>query len=740
MIEALINPNDPIKEQNEKLIKIVESLMTRVESETDASGAAYAQFQRAAVLEDEVRARTKELEQALDLLNESNSRLASANAETEKARSNLTSAIESIQEGFALFDPLGRLVMSNSRFGMHMPDIHEHLVPGLLFDDYVKMVSESTFLSLPEDISSASWAAQRMQRHQSNHVMFNVQMIWDRWVQVSEHRTLDGGTVVLQTDVSDIMRIERQERERMLDDQARLIRATLEHLDQGVCIFDKQGRMVGWNQRLVDLLPLPISLMRMGARFETLMFQLKDRVEFSDGMNADQLLGWVNSETSRAPIRFEATHGQNITLDAFAQEMPDQGFVISFTDVSLERDAVKAFQIANETLEQRVLDRTLELEDALSDAERANASKTRFVAAASHDLLQPLSAAKLYFASIENSSVSDETKEIIVKATRALGSVEGILEALLDISKLDSGRIALDIRPVSLRELLKQLEEELAPLAEQKGLSLKVIPTSLTVISDNTFLRRIIQNLIVNAIRYTESGKVLVGVRKQGSSASIQVWDTGPGIPEDKQEVIFREFQRLNANASAAEGMGLGLAIVERACAILKHPLRVKSKVGSGTVFIVDTPITEPAKSNNASLYPFANMTEIPSLGNLVVLLIENDLSLQNALTITLEGWGVDVLTATTSTQASALLAEIEFCPDVILADYQLDDSEFGTDAIFNIRQLHGNVPGAILTANRSTEISLYCEENEILLLHKPFDPDVLRHFLGNLSGRHKSR
>ena len=236
MIEALINPNDPLEEQNEKLIKIIESLMTRVERETDASGAAYAQFQRAAVLEDEVRARTKELEQALDLLNESNSRLASANAETEKARSNLTSAIESIQEGFALFDPSGRLVMCNSRFGMHMPDIHEYLVPGLLFNDYVRMVSNSTFLNLPDDVDASDWAAQRMQRHESSHVMFNVQMIWDRWVQVSEHRTFDGGTVVLQTDVSDIMRIERQERERMLDDQARLIRATLEHLDQG-CAF-----------------------------------------------------------------------------------------------------------------------------------------------------------------------------------------------------------------------------------------------------------------------------------------------------------------------------------------------------------------------------------------------------------------------------------------------------------------------------------------------------------------------
>ena len=162
----------------------------------------------------------------------------------------------------------------------------------------------------------------------------------------------------------------------------------------------------------------------------------------------------------------------------------------------------------------------------------------------------------------------------------------------------------MDVRPVSLRKLLKQLGEELAPLAKQKGLSLRIIPADLTVISDNTYLRRILQNLIVNAIRYTDTGKVLVGVRKNGGSASIQVWDTGPGIPEDKQEVIFGEFQRLNASASAAEGMGLGLAIVERACAILKHPLRVQSRVGLGTAFILDAPITEPDQTNSTSLFP----------------------------------------------------------------------------------------------------------------------------------------
>ncbi len=737
MNNSLINPLDSVEVQNKKLSKIVFALMNRVEQATDASGAAYAQFQRAAVLEQDVQNRTKELEHALDLLNESNAQLAQANSETEAARSNLANAIEAIQEGFALFDANDRLVLCNSRFGMHMPDIHDHLLPGLLFDNYVRMVSESSFLSLPPNETPAQWAERRLKRHQETHVIFNVRIIWNRWVQVSEHHTPDGGTVILQTDVSDIMRLQRQERERMLDDQAKLIRATLEHLIQGVCIFDNQARIVGWNHRIAELLPISLSSIRVGTPFETILAKLEGKIKFVAEMTPNAIQDWGRQKSGRVPIRFEIEHGPQTILDVFAQEMPDGGFVISFTDITSETKAIRAIKTANETLEQRVLERTLELEDALAVAERANASKSRFVAAASHDLLQPLSAAKLYIASLDNASSDERARDIIGKAGRALNSVENILEALLDISKLDSGRASFNIGAVSLGVILDQLRDEFSPVAAQKKLDLRFVKTNAVVQSDATYLRRILQNLIGNALRYTDAGKVLVGVRQNKSSVRVEVWDTGPGIPDDKQNIIFGEFQRLNASASAAEGMGLGLAIVERACSLLNHPLRVESKVGVGTGFLVEIPRTVRSVQhpNQKQVYNFQTIEP-----NLVALLIENDVELQGALTITMEQWGIDVLPVLSGSEAISLLYEIDIVPDVILADYQLDLGETGTDAIRQLWSIYGRIPAALITANRTQQVMQDCQKSGIELMYKPISSENLRDYIGRVSSQAKLR
>lgn len=737
MNNSLINPLDSVEVQNEKLSKIVFALMNRVEQATDASGAAYAQFQRAAVLEQDVQNRTKELEHALDLLNESNAQLAQANSETEAARSNLANAIEAIQEGFALFDANDRLVLCNSRFGMHMPDIHDHLLPGLLFDNYVRMVSESSFLSLPPNETPAQWAERRLKRHQETHVIFNVRIIWNRWVQVSEHHTPDGGTVILQTDVSDIMRLQRQERERMLDDQAKLIRATLEHLIQGVCIFDNQARIVGWNHRIAELLPISLSSIRVGTPFETILAKLEGKIKFVAEMTPNAIQDWGRQKSGRVPIRFEIEHGPQTILDVFAQEMPDGGFVISFTDITSETKAIRAIKTANETLEQRVLERTLELEDALAVAERANASKSRFVAAASHDLLQPLSAAKLYIASLDNASSDERAREIIGKAGRALNSVENILEALLDISKLDSGRASFNIGAVSLGVILDQLRDEFSPVAAQKKLDLRFVKTNAVVQSDATYLRRILQNLIGNALRYTDAGKVLVGVRQNKSSVRVEVWDTGPGIPDDKQNIIFGEFQRLNASASAAEGMGLGLAIVERACSLLNHPLRVESKVGVGTGFLVEIPRTVRSVQHPNQKQEYNIQTIEP---NLVALLIENDVELQGALTITMEQWGIDVLPVLSGSEAISLLHEIDIVPDVILADYQLDLGETGTDAIRQLWSIYGRIPAALITANRTQQVMQDCQKSGIELMYKPISSENLRDYIGRVSSQAKLR
>ncbi|MDJ0627671.1 MAG: PAS-domain containing protein [Rhodobacter sp.] len=723
MPHSLINPADTLERQNQKLIQISEALMRRVEQDTDRSGAAYAQFERAAMLEDQVRSRTRDLEHALDLLNDSNAQLAEAKSEAEAARANLANAIEAVQEGFALFDRTDVMVMCNSRFGMHMIDVQARLDPGLRFADYVGHVSNSRFLELPEGMTPAAWAARRMQRHKDRHVIFNVHLIWDRWLQVSEHRTPDGGTVVLQTDVTDIMRLERQERGKLLDDQARMIRATLDHLNQGVCIFDKDARLAGWNKRIGSLLAVPVSLLRIGMGFDTLLDRLKEDFQLSQ-LRPKALLNWAQKKDGRRPLSFEVRQGNDITLDVFAQEMPDRGFVISFTDVSAERQANRALFDANELLERRVMERTLELEDALTNAERANASKTRFVAAASHDLLQPLSAAKLYM-----SSLAEGADSPAAKALNALSSVENIIDALLDISKLDSGTASLDVTTVSLGDLLAGLRDEFAPLAALKGLDLRVVPSTAFVTSDPGFLRRILQNLIGNAVRYTQAGRVLVGARRNGGSVRVEVWDTGPGIPEADQDRIFKEFERLDARASASEGLGLGLAIVERACARLGHPLGLWSVVGQGTGFFVNLAHAEGAALPRPKASHSAPRQRLRQKG-LIVMLVENDLELRRAMCALMEGWDVSVLDVGDAAEALDLLEEIQISPDALLIDYHLGDGADGLALIEDIHRLFGTIPARLISANRSPDLRRRASANGVELMPKPIDADLLEAFL----------
>jgi len=726
MTHALINPADSLQRQNEKLLQISEALMRRVEQDTDKSGIAYAQFERAAMLEDQVQQRTRDLEQALGLLNNSNAALADAKSEAEAARTNLANAIEAVQEGFALFDRDDVLVMCNSRFGMHMIDVQAKLDPGLQFADYVEHVAASRFLALPDGTTPANWADRRMQRHQDKHVIFNVNLIWDRWLQISEHRTPDGGTVVLQTDVTDIMRVERQERGKLLDDQARMIRATLDHIDQGVCIFDESAQLAGWNQRLGALLAVPAALLRLGMGFDTLLDRLKSDFQLTH-LRPSALLSWAHQTSPRAPLNFEVRQGDSVTLQANAQEMPDRGFVISFTDVSAERQSARDLSDANEMLERRVMERTLELEDALTNAERANASKTRFVAAASHDLLQPLSAAKLYMSSLIDAETPDGSAA--EKALNALSSVENIIDALLDISKLDSGSISLDVTTVSLGDLLAKLRDEFAPIAALKGLDLRVVATSASVTSDPGFLRRILQNLIANAVRYTTSGKVLIGVRRSGAMARVEVWDTGPGIPEADQDRIFAEFERLDARASASEGLGLGLAIVERACARLGHPMGLRSDLGRGTGFFVALNTTETQPPLPAPGIPArASLRQ----QGLIVMLVENDLELRRAMCTLIEGWDVSVLDVGSAAEALALLEELQITPDALLVDYQLGAAADGLALLRDIHARYGAIPARLISADRSPELAQLAATQGIELLPKPIGAEALEAFLGS--------
>ncbi len=712
-MHPLVNPADPPDVARDKLILIAEALMRRVEEASDDQGAAYAQFQRAVLLEDQVRARTVDLERALDLLNRSNTRLGEAMAEAEAARANLASAIETVEDGFALFDGADRLVLTNARFGRPLRDVHGQLRPGLAFADYVSLVSRSADLMRNPGETAADWARGRMARHQDRAVTFIVPLTGDRWLQVSEHRTREGGTVILHTDLTHVIRAERLERGKLLDDQAVRVKATLDHLTQGVGVFDAEERLVGFNRRLAEVLGLPLARLPMGAGFADVLA--------AAGVAAQAGLDWAARRDARPALAFELSRPNGRVISVQGQDMPDRGFVVSFSDITAERVAQRALAHANETLERRVAARTEGLAAALARASEPNAARARFVAAASHDLLQPLSAAKLFLASLADEALPTRAGETVVKAQNALGSVEEILAALLDISKLESGRAALDVGAVALGPLLARLREEFAPLAARKGLAFKVLASRAVVDSDATYLRRILQNLIGNAIRYTAAGRVLVGVRHLAGGVRVEVIDTGPGIPEAERQAIFREFHRLGARASASEGMGLGLAIVERACALLGHGLQLDTAEGRGSRFAVTLPLAagEAAADRGAMGVP-------GGLAGLIVLLVENDAELRRALALLLEGWGVQVIEATSGEEALALVEEIGILPDRGLVDYRLGA---GMDGLALAERLAAaGMAVRLITADRSE--ALQGAAGRVGVLQKPIAPEALAGFL----------
>lgn len=726
-IEAMLSPDDDAQRRQDKLIRIAQSLIRHIEEPADDNGQGYAQFQRAAVLEDEVRARTRDLEHALDLLNASNARLEEAHRQKDVARQNLASAIEAVQEGFALFDADDVLVLCNSRFNALLPDIVQGLRPGLSFEDYLTLAAGSRHLVLPEGMTRDGWIAMRRRRHQERHFILTQGMADGRFVQVSEQRTGDGGTAILQTEVTDLIRHEREERGRMLEDQAAILQATLDHVPLGVCIFDGRLQLLGWNTNLAEMLALPRTRLRPGLHFDKLWQQIRTRFDFPAGQGANLLADWVRSVRRKTSYTVEARdEGGHRSFAIFAQEIPDGGFVMSINDITEHRQALQAIRRANETLEARVLGRTLQLEDALASAERANASRVRFVAAVGHDLMQPLSAATLFVGSLLEDVAEAGPRAKLEKVQRSLDSVSGLLGALLDISRLEAGQAALTIEPVQLGPIFEQLREEFAPLAERKSLQLVVRPVQATVLSDRIYLRRILQNLISNAIRYTDRGRVMVGARMRPSGLVVQVRDSGRGIAAPDHQVIFAEFKRLDAKASAAEGLGLGLAIVDRAAALLGHRLDLRSAPGRGSTFSVALTTTRARPSERGlALAPAPSAQEAPL--ELTALIVENDAEMTQALSQLLEQWGVNVLDVASAEEALALLEETGVEPELCLVDYQLGTGMDGLSCLAAMeRLLPASTLRCLMTATRSDQLQRQARDLSADLLNKPILPATL--------------
>lgn len=395
-------------------------------------------------------------------------------------------------------------------------------------------------------------------------------------------------------------------------------------------------------------------------------------------------------------------------------------------------------------LEQEVLARTRQLEQAMADlsqrnrelavaraaAEEANRSKTRFLRAASHDLVQPLSAARLFLSALTDTPMDEQQKELTERLSGAFESVEQLMHAVLDISRLDSQRIEFHRQPVPLGELFRRLAAEFTPLAEAKGLRLSFVPTDAVVESDPVFLRRIAQNLVSNAIKYTNRGGVVVGVRRRGATGWLSVYDSGVGIPAVDRNRIFDEFQRLG-NDSGTPGMGLGLSIVRRACNKLGHPISLSSEAMRGTLFRVGLPLID----GNYEDHPTPVDASSRVLRGRVALVVENDHGMQRGYQMILAD-RLGMVARVTGGTAEALATMGEEPPDIILADYNLEGDDTGLASISALREAAGReVPAVVVTAHRDPEIARRCGAMGVPLLEKPVRPVELSEVLVRLLG-----
>lgn len=394
----------------------------------------------------------------------------------------------------------------------------------------------------------------------------------------------------------------------------------------------------------------------------------------------------------------------------------------------------RRLESGRDELEQRIALATAELREKKEEAETATRAKSRFLAAASHDLRQPTHALGMFVARLAQLPHDDETRALIGHLDASVRATQDLLDALLDVSRLDAHSVPVQARPFALSELFRQLQSALAETARDKGLRLRVRPTRVWLMSDPSLLYRIILNLVSNALRYTAQGSVLLACRvsADGRHARIEVWDSGIGMAPEHHEEVFKEFYQIgNAERDRGKGMGLGLNIVQRTAQLLGHPIELRSSLGRGSRFSVTVPLAPVG----AVLAPpaLAEARAFDDLKGLVVLVIEDDALARDGLVGLLASWGAVVGVAEGLAAARALLQQ-GFTPDVLLSDYQLHDAENGIQIIQQLRAEAGwSVPACLISGNTAPTLITAARAEGLTLLHKPVRPAKLRSLVRRL-------
>ncbi|QYJ07804.1 hybrid sensor histidine kinase/response regulator [Qipengyuania flava] len=502
-----------------------------------------------------------------------------------------------------------------------------------------------------------------------------------------------------------------------------LLQLAIENIDQGVALVDADMKLVAWNTPYQQMFALPDTLANVGTPIADLIRYNLEQGGVAEAEIEEQVERRLEHMRAGRTHRMEREQHDGRIMRIIGNPAPGGGYVTSYSDITADRRAEQA-------LEMKVAERTQQLSEANAKLEAATRSKTRFLAAASHDLIQPLNAARLFASALgEEVSGREPLERLVHDLDGSITSADRLIRALLDISKLDGGGIEPRPEPVALDEIFDEIMREFAVQAEQKGLALRRVHTSVWIRTDRAMLASVVRNLVSNAIRYTESGGVLLGVRRAGAEIELCVFDTGPGIAEDEIERLFGEFQR--GQTSDREGLGLGLAIVRRITALLGVEVVTRSILGRGSRFSVHLPVLRwgaraqpvPTRQRRAS-----------SIENARILVVDNDPAALTATRVLLEKWGLDVTCAASLAEA---LARTGTPPDVAIMDFRLDGEERGDGVYEALCEAWGTRPPALLlTAEAGEETEKAAARMGANRLLKPSSPAALRALISDCVAR----
>lgn len=505
----------------------------------------------------------------------------------------------------------------------------------------------------------------------------------------------------------------------------RVLEAALQNMSQGISVVDAQLRLVAWNRRYAELFDFPPELLQVGRPIADLARWAMHRLPFQGDLEGalQRRLAYMRAGTAHLSERVLA---DGSILEIRGNPMPGGGFVATFTDVTAFRRAEAGLIQANETLEQRVAERTADLEVATQEAQRANEAKSRFLAAVGHDLMQPLHAAQLFADALGQQVVDPAQRETVARIGGALESTGDLLTGLLDMSRLQAGGLVPQPREFPLAEVLDPLAAQFAAIAAARGLRFRYVPSRAWTRSDPQLLRRVLQNFLANAVRYTAQGRVLLGVRRRGDGCWIEVHDTGPGIEPAQRAAIFEEFRR--GPDAPGQGLGLGLSIADRIAQLLDAPLSLRSEVGRGTAFGVRVAAVRAAQASSRAP---AQAGARGALAGLRVLAVDNDAQALAALSEVLRRWGCEVVAAADEAGARAALRAAP--AQLWLFDFHLDRDDTGVALAQRLQPEFGSPPCLLLSADGGDEVRAAVHAAGRSLLAKPVKPLALKSVLDRL-------